>query len=78
MVRERTLVPEEDLDMEAPTPTVTKTDFQLSLSKDMLREETLVLKGDLDMEAPTVHCSDGDGYEKHKVGRPGGEVETRR
>ena len=43
-----------------------------------MREETLVLKGDLDMEAPTVHCSDGDGYEKHKVGRPRGEVETRR
>ena len=43
-----------------------------------MREETLVLKGDLDMEATTVHCSDGDGYEKHKVGRPGGEVETRR
>ena len=26
MVKGKTLVPEEDLDMEAPTPTVTKTD----------------------------------------------------
>ena len=76
MVRERTLVPEEDLDMEVPT--ATKTDFQLRLSKGTLRDETMVPKGDLDMEAPTVHCSDGDGYEKYKVGRPRGEVDTRR
>ena len=55
MVRERTLVPEEDLDMEVPT--ATKTDFQLRLSMGTLREETLVLKGDLDMEAPKVHCT---------------------